>query len=403
MPHSPRRARIAISIQFFVNGVLYGGILPRLPEIKALYGLNDSQYGLLVIAMPVGAMIAANLAGPVIRRYGALATASRGVVIVAACVALAVWSPWPLAFAGFMALAGFVDALLDSRQNVHGMAVERWYGKSIINSLHAAWSLGAATGGVIGAVCAGYGIPIAWQALVTGIVWSVVALVAAAGGEVPERFVRAAQAEDAGDAAGAGDGPRAATSRRHRFPWKLFLPIAALAMAGTLVEDVGNNWETLYLHREMGAPIDLAGLGFASMLAAQFIGRALGDPMTDRWGRSAVARLGGILIAVGGVLVVGAPHGLVAVAGFATAGFGTATLVPAAYAASDYLPGIAHGSGVAMLSWFMRVSFLVTSPFIGVIADALELRVAMGILILAGLVAAWVAHLLREQWREPAS
>ena len=413
MTSSPIRARWAISAQFFTNGVITASLLPRLPEVKTAFALSDTAYGFLVIAMPFGSIAAATLAGPLIRRFGALRVAALGTVALAFLLAGAGFSPWAWLFALFMAAAGFSDAVLDTGQNVHGMAVERWYGRSIINSMHAAWSLGATLGGVIGAASASAGLPLGWQLLAGAVVWSGAAIAAALAGAVPERFVRAAEeSTDDGAPPSPADGdPRAAAASgggepaggdepaggctgpvRRTFPWKLFLPLAVLAICGTLVEDIANNWVTLFLNRETGASIGLAGMGFATMLGAQFVGRILGDPMTDRWGRSAVARLGGLLIATGGMAAVLAAWPWLAILGFAVAGFGTATLVPAAFAASDSLPGVPHGTGVAMVGWWMRLGFLLTSPAVGAIGDTLGLRAGLAILLVAGLLAAAIAH-----------
>ena len=45
---------------------------------------------------------------------------------------------------------GACDALVDVAQNTHGLRVQRVYGRSIINSLHAVWSAGAVLGGADG-------------------------------------------------------------------------------------------------------------------------------------------------------------------------------------------------------------------------------------------------------------
>jgi hypothetical protein len=39
------------------------------------------------------------------------------------------------------------------------------------------------------------------------------------------------------------------------------------------------------------------------------------------------------------------------IVGFAVAGFGTATLIPAALQAADALPGLRHGVGLTIVSW----------------------------------------------------
>ena len=113
--------------------------------------------------------------------------------------------------------------------------------------------------------------------------------------------------------------------------------------------------------------------------------------MTDRWGRGAVARSGGLLITAGVLLALfgGTAQALV---GFALTGLGSATLVPAAFAAAGRLPGLPHGTGIAVLGWLMCTGFLVTSPAIGGIAEASSLRVALVVPLAAGLIATVLAH-----------
>lgn len=434
---TPSRARWAVSAQFFTNGVLGASFLPRFPEIKLAFDLSDTAYGFAVIAMPLGATLAAAVAGPLIRRYGAVRVASFGTVVFAWLLALAGFSPSVFVFVPIMLLAGVSDSILDTGQNVQGLAVERWNRKSIINSMHAAWSFGATTGGFIGAAAAATGVPIGLQMVAGAVVWSGVALGAAAMAHVPAEFERATSvAEESAAVAGAGVGDRAGVvegsllddeaagegvgdaagggagepgsgngagsgdavqsqgvfARFGGFPWRLFAPLAVLAIMGALVEDVANNWVTLYLNRDLGVQIGLAGAGFALALGAQFVGRLLGDPMTDRWGRYQVARFGGLMVAIGGFVAVLSTSPWLVIVGFALAGFGSATLIPAAFAASDNLPGVPHGTGVAMLGWSLRLGLLFTSPLIGSIADSAGLRMALLVLAGAGVVAAAIAH-----------
>ncbi|MDO5628103.1 MAG: MFS transporter [Mobilicoccus sp.] len=385
---SPARARVGVSLMFFTNGVLLAGLLPRFPEVKDAYGLSATAFGILVIAMPLGAMVAAATAGPFIRRFGARSITAIGSVLLAIAIAAAPHSPVAWGFAAIFFLAGAIDAIVDAAQNVQGVIVEQWAGKSIINFFHAIWSLGATTGGLVGTWCASQGIPLTTQLAANGAVWAVVAIVAAVLAATPHdnehEAEQAPEAHSVEEVATAG--PR---------PWRLLVPLIALAICGTLMEEVANSWSALFIDRETAAPDGLAGLGFTIVLAAQFVGRLVGDPMTDRWGREAVARAGGLLAAAGMALAWVGPSWHLVLVGFGLMGFGCATLVPAAFAAAARVPGLAHGTGVAVLGWGMRLGFLLTSPVIGVISDTAGLRHALLVPLAAGLVAAWMAGRLR--------
>lgn len=384
-PIRSSRPRAGVSLIFFTNGVLAAALLPRLPEIKRQFDLGDAQFGLTVAALPLGSLLAVSVAAPVIRRFGALRVAAAGSCALATAFASAGWSPSVWLFALSMAAAGLADAITDAAQNVHGVAVETWQGRSLINSFHAAWSLGAVSGGLIGAGAAALKVPIGWQLTVNGLLWAVVALSATSLARLPTRPAL----ENPG-------------SRHRRVPTgvgaaaKVLLLLAVLAICGTLTEDFLTNWTVLFLNVETNASTRVAGLGVSVALFMQFVGRITGDQLTDRWGPQPVAAVGGGLISLGLVTVVLTENYLLALVGFGVVGLGSATLVPAAIAGADRLQGLKEGTGVAVLGWLMRVGFLSASPSIGGVSSATGLRTAVAIPLAAGMVATTVALLM---WR----
>ncbi len=425
-PARVRRARIAVSAFFLTNGALYANLLPRLPEVKDAFGLTNTGYGLLVVAFPLGAILVGALPARAIRRFGSGRVAALGTVLLAVCLAAAGAGAGPGAgtgagagvFLAAMFLGGALDAHVDTAQNAQGMEVQRARGRSVINSLHALWSLGAVLGGLMGTAALALGVPLAWHLPVSGLVWSAVALAALRSALSPDeaRGLRTVGPDDplpddplpdgttttGPGAAGTSPGPdsgRGGTGRRStgRIVVVSLLPVAAIAMAGVMVEDAGQNWSAVYLSAELGAPPAAAGLGLVALMAAQFVGRMLGDPMTDRWGRAGTVRAGAALSAAGTLLVVLAPVPAVGIAGFAVAGFGCATLVPAAFHAADDVPGLRTGTGLALVSWLMRISFLGLSPAIGVLSDAVGLRAALLVVPVFALGAALTAGVLRER------
>jgi hypothetical protein len=67
------------------------------------------------------------------------------------------------------------------------------------------------------------------------------------------------------------------------------------------------------------------------------------------------------------------------------AGLGVATLIPAVMHTADELPGLPHGVGLTIVSWLLRVGFLISPAVVGLVADATSLRVALLGVVLAGL------------------
>lgn len=382
----PRAARAAVAACFFTNAVLYATLVPRLPEVKDRLDLSNSALGAALAALPLGALLAALSAATLIRRFSSARVASAGLVGLAAAIWAAAAAPsWGL-FAAALLVAGALDAVVDVAQNAHGLRVQRRYGRSILNSFHGIWSIGAVTGGLLGSAAAGLRVPLPAHLGATAVLFALVAL--AAG----RRLLPGPDDADREPVAGSAGGRPPA--RRGLLP--AMAALGVLAACGAFVEDAGSSWSALYLRTEVDAGAATAGLGFVALSAAMTVGRLTGDRVVDRFGQRRVARGGGALVAAGLGLALALPSLPLTLTGFALAGLGVATLVPAVYAAADALPGLRPGTGLTVVNWLLRIGFLVSPPLVGLLADAASLRVALLTVVAAGLVTLLLGRVLRS-------
>ena len=393
-----RHARAAVAALFLTNGAVFANLVPRLPEIKASLGLSNATYGLVVASFPAGAVAVGLAAAPLVRRLGSARVAVLGTVVTSTGLLAAAVAPSAVLLAGALVVAGAADACTDVGQNAHGLRVQRRYGRSIINSFHAVWSIGAVLGGAMSAVAIALHVPIGVHLATTAMLFSAVALGALRwclpGSDVP-----------VGDPTGVGatsDGSTGSVSfgaDRSAVPSRSVIVVTlaalvAIATAGTVVEDAGFSWAALYLSGDVGATAAVAATGFIALVGAQFVGRLLGDRLVDRFGERAIARTGGMVAALGMGLALAFPTVPGTIAGFGAAGYGVATLVPAAMHAADELPGLRAGTALTVVSWLMRLGFLLSPPVVGLIADRTDLRVALAIVPLAGLAVVCLAGVL---------
>ena len=386
-----RRARAGVALVFATNGLVFANVLPRYPEIKAALGLTNAWFGAAVAAFPFGALVAGLAAGTLVARFRSSRVATFGMAAIGVGIVLVSSASNGALLAAAMFLAGASDAIVDVAQNAHGLRVQRRYGRSILNSFHAAWSVGAVLGGLMGAAAAGLAVPLSLHLGLSSVLSAAVAIgvyrLLLPG---PEDAERAPETDD----------PPA--SRR---PWAgltprmllLLLAFGVIANSGTLVEDSGQTWAAIYLEGSLGAAAATAGLGFVALQGLQFVGRMTGDRLVDRFGQRAVARAGGLLVALGMGLALAFPSIPGTIGGFGLAGLGVATLVPAAMSAADALPGLAPGAGLTIVTWLMRVGFLVSPPVVGVIADATSLRAGLLVVPLCGVVVLALAGVLARR------
>lgn len=387
-----RRARIAVSALFLTNGALFANILPRYPEIKAALGLDNAGYGLAIAAFPAGAIAAGLLAAVLIRRFGSARIAVFGTIATGLGLLAAALAPSGILFAVALLLGGASDAITDVAQNAHGLRVQRRYGRSIINSFHAIWSIGAVLGGGMAAAAIALQLPLGVHLGISTAVFAAVAFTALwfclPGRDEEADAEASAEPVELGGAVRRGVSPRTVM---------IIIALTLIAMAGAVAEDAGNSWATLYLSESLGAAAAIAPLGFIALVGAQFIGRMLGDGMTDRFGQRAVARVGGLIAAAGMTLALIFPSVPGTIAGFAAVGFGIATLIPAAMHAADELPGLRPGVGLTVVSWLLRLGFLLSPPIVGFIADTESLRAGLIVAPAAALVAVLLAGVLEKR------
>ncbi|GAA4881116.1 MFS transporter [Saccharopolyspora cebuensis] len=379
---APARARGAVSALFLLNGATFASMVPRYPEVKAGLELSGTAFGAAVAAAPVGSILAGLVTGALLRRWRSGQLAVWGSALLAADVVLVgVAGQW-WALAGVLLLCGMLDAVVDVSMNAHGLRVQRRYGRSIVNSFHALWSIGAIVGGLLGSLAAGLAVPVAVHLAITGAATAGAALVA-------RRFLLP----------GPDDAERSESARpagRRLLPGPAALrPLVLLGLlcaSAALIEDTAASWGAVYLRGDLGAAPALAGLVFVALQSTQAVGRLFGDRLVNRFGARAVARSGAVLVVVGvgGALLWPSVPGTVL--GFALAGFGVATVIPAGFNAADDVPGLSAGVGLTAVGWVYRVGLLAGPPVVGVLADAAGLRfgllvvpaVAVLMLLLAG-------------------
>ncbi|TRW82337.1 MFS transporter [Mycolicibacterium sp. 018/SC-01/001] len=367
-----RRARFAIGAVFLTNGALFANLLPRLPEVKADLGLSNALLGVAVASFSTGALVAGPAAAVLIRRFQSARVCLGTTLILAAFIATASAAPSALTLAAALFVAGAADAITDVAQNVNALRLQRQYGRSIINSLHAVWAVGAVLGGSMAAAAIAVHLPRTLHLSLSAVLFCAVAAAA---------YPFLLHGPDHDDR----QHPRGGAASAGTAVYLVLLALVGIAIAGAAVEDAGSSWATLYLRDSLGAPGPVAALGYVALVGCMCIGRLVGDRLVDRFGERTVVRAGGVVTAVGMGAALAFPSVPGSIAGFAAAGLGVATAVPAAMRAADELPGLRAGTGLTILTWLMRVGFLGAPLIVGVVADAAGLRTGLLIVVAAGL------------------
>ena len=128
-----------------------------------------------IAAFSAGALVAGLAAGTLIRRFRSARVAVAGTIGIAVFLyAAGAGAVGRGARPGRCSSRARRDAVTDVAQNAHGLRVQRNYGRSIINSLHAVWSIGAVLGGAMGAAAIALHVPRATHLAIAAAVFSAV-------------------------------------------------------------------------------------------------------------------------------------------------------------------------------------------------------------------------------------
>ena len=178
------RWRWVITAAFGLGGITISAWGPRLPAIKADLGVGTATLGLLLAGGTVGAILGLLASTPLLHRLGSRRAVAGAILLIAAALAVMglalIVDSVPLIAIAFV-ITGTGMGTLDVLINVEGAAVERTAGRTLMPSMHAAWSIGAAIGSGIGAACAALGISPAAQFIGEAVLIAAAAFAVAPG------------------------------------------------------------------------------------------------------------------------------------------------------------------------------------------------------------------------------
>ncbi|MEU1460135.1 MFS transporter [Streptomyces sp. NPDC005727] len=356
-----RRGRASLAFSFFAQGVAFALLVTRIPAIQDRYGISDALLPVFLAAVPILAGAGSVTTEHLVRRIrpSRLLRWSQPVVLLALVGVGAGDRLAGLALA--LAVFGLAVGALDASMNMLGVSLQRTYGRSIMLSFHAVYSLG----GIVGASLAWAGAH--WHLALWVSYLPVVAVLLPAA-LVGSRWYVDGVAEPAADQAAGQSGG---------LVFKLLLPLCLVMTFAYIGDSTVSNWSAKYLKDVLGSSEQLATVPYNVYMVTTLVGRSIGDFGVRRFGAAAVVRLGALVAAAGFAVVSVAPDAWLGMLGFTLLGLGLCVLVPQTFAAAGRLFPGASDAAIARLNIFNYVGFLVGSPLVGALGDAWSYRGAM--------------------------
>jgi MFS family permease len=378
-------ARVAVAMTFGLNGLAFASWVSRLPAIKAGLGLTAGRMGLLLLCLSAGTLIALPLSGALVQRIGparavgaGVAAVTAGTLLIAFGVHLAVV---PVVAAGLL-VSGLGMSTWDVSMNVQGADVERQLQRTLMPRFHAAFSLGAVAGALVGAASAAGGVPVSAQLVLTAPLVAVTAIVAL-------RSFLPMDVEQHDVYGGRHRLVAAWRDSRTRL-------VGVLVLAFALTEGVANDWLALAVTDGVRATEWLGSFTFGAFVLAMTAMRFNGGWFLQRFGRVAVLRATAAVAMAGALLVAAAPSVPVAVAGAVLWGAGASLGFPVGMSAAAADPSSA-AARVSVVSTIGYTAFLAGPPLVGLLADAIGVQPSLLVVVLAASVGLVVAPSTRDR------
>ena len=382
------RARWSLALLFLVMGVSSMAWVPRIPEIKSDLGLNDAQFGLMLAASSVGAVLGAQYSGRLVHRLGSKNTLRISqFVMPLGVITMGLTLTVPGIMAGLFVM-GLGYSAMDIAANSQAVIVEKLTKKRFLASLHGAWSIGTFFTAIFGGAVVGVLTP-GQNLLVLGIAAVFI-------------FIPLTEQMLASDL----DDHKGAEGTSSKMPWfggkYILLWAFAIGSLGSFVaEGASMDWGGILLAEHMGVAPGFTASVFATFSLAMIISRFTSDRIMEIHGSYKTVLYAGIFgggfwaISILTAVPLSATNPIAAMilinAGFFAAGLGIGPIFPAYILASAEIPGVPPSLGIARIGVISIAGYFIGPTITGFISELTTLPIALmypaGALILSGYLA----------------
>jgi len=383
---------LATGLTFSTDSLMFGSWVAYIPYVKTALALDDAQLGLALFGMPLGLLLMNPFSPSIIARWGLARTTTWATVALMFTFALPVWMPEHWSLMAALALNGMVVALINVAMNTCATNIERAENVNIMSTCHGMWSLGGMVGSGSSALLIAAGFGPREHLTVLALLISAVALgwMRPILATIPDH----ASAEPLPLDAGLPDAPPAegnkAGGKKFTLPNRDLLLMIFVGIAVSMSEGVAFDWSGVYLRDVLGAPENMAPLGFTLFSFAMMSMRFTGDVLIPRFGERNLLYFTALCSALALVVIISAQGPIVGLIGFLLLGGGVALGAPILFNAAARVPGLAPGAGLATYATFSFLGFLAGPPVIGWIGEGHGLATGF-VLVLALALAATIA------------
>ncbi|PSL34801.1 MFS transporter [Chitinophaga ginsengisoli] len=364
---TPRSARIATAVFFFISGFSFSSWASRIPDIQRRLALNKAELGFFLLALPTGLVLTLPVTGYLLQRYSSRNIMMIGVLVFNLMLALigVVSLPWQLGLVLFC--FGSSRNLMNISVNAQSVAVQALYKRSIITTFHGVWSMAGFAAAALGAIMVDFRMAPSRHFLFVSLAMTIMAFLA---------FRDSPHMPPSPDA----------NTKRFIWPDNHLMKYGLISFAVMACEGTMYDWSNIYFQEAVHPPEKLIAAGYVIYMIAMTTGRFTGDSLVNRLGVATMIRYSGILVLCGFIVSALMPYTISTSIGFLMIGFGVSCVVPLVLRMATQTTSMNSGPAIAAVSTVGYMGFLIVPPLIGFIAEAAGLRWAFALMAMFGLL-----------------
>lgn len=353
------KARLATRLAFFAAGFSMGCCAPFFPFVKENVSADKSQFGVLLLCLGIGAIIAMPITGILSAKRGSKPMVLLGGLSMVVLLPILVVVNSPIILALILFLFGAALGTLDVAMNVHGVEVEQIEKRSLMSNFHAQFSIGGLVGAALMTIFLSFGMPLLLSSIIASSITFFAMILTI------KRLLIVISVKQS----------------KFMFPKGVVLLLAIFAAIIFLVEGAVVDWGALLIIDLELSPIKSAGVGYILFSIAMVIARLLGDKIIDIIGEFKVLILGVITTIFGILTILLSTLPLFALCGFMLIGLGVANLVPIFFSAAGRQKIMPAEIAIASVTTTGYAGILLGPVLIGYVAEVTTLSIAFSLLI----------------------
>lgn len=349
--------RLATRLSFFSLGFATAAWAPLIPFAQQRLNLNHADFGLLLLCMGIGSMIAMPATGALVKRWGCRPLIALALMLLMVLLpSLTMWNSI-VTMAVALFVFGSAAGCLGVAINLQAVVVEKHSLRALMSSFHGMCSLGGLTGAMLVTALLAVGLSPLMSTL------SVVMILLVIGGvAIPSCLTSFEQDEKP------HEDTTQVLKKRYR-PDGIILLIGMMCFIAFLSEGAAMDWGGIYLTSKYQLNPAFAGLAYTFFALSMTTGRFAGHVLLKQWGEKNIVTYSAIGAAIGMAVIVTAPVWQVVVLGYALLGLGCSNIVPVMFSRVGRQNKMPKAAALSLVSTIAYTGSLSGPALIGLIGE----------------------------------